>query len=61
MGRPEDELGFPAGATAYTRSVTLLMRRFRQTGELKYQGGRRMPVQTEAERQLIEALFAKCG
>lgn len=61
MGHADEELGFPAGATAYTRSAAPLMRRFRQTGELIYQGGRPMPVQTEAERQLIEAFFARCA
>lgn len=61
MGRADEELGFPAGATADTRSATPLMRRFRQTAELRYQGGRQMTVQTETERQLIEAFFARCG
>ena len=61
MGQADAELGFPAGATAYTRSSTPLMRRFRQTGELKYRGREYMPVQTERERQLIEAFFARCG
>ncbi len=61
MGHADEELGLPAGATAETRSASPLMRRFRRTGELIYQGGREMPVRTDAERQLIEAFFARCA
>lgn len=61
MGRADEELGFPAGATAETSSSTPLMRRFRRTGELKFQGSRQMFVRTEGERQQMEAFFARCG
>lgn len=61
MGNADEELGFPPGATANAPSSSPLMQRFRQTGELSYQGGMPMPVRTEGERQRIEAFFAQCG
>jgi len=61
MGRADKELGFPPGAVADAPSTSPLMRHFRQTGELKFQGGQEMPIRREDERQQIDAFFSRCG